>query len=240
MSSRRVPWRRMLAAATRLPAFASPLSVLGLQLALKRAVARSNFGELLGRLEVRGRTRPTVKAWVNAFDHVLPGRGFFRTTCLYRSLARFALLRAAGEDVTLMIGVAVRRDNLVAHAWLTVAGKPFGRDATPHERFTTIYRYPGSPAEQQSAIPNCRVSPGVYYADLPDGEGVLLHLGTRMYYLLNPTGAATWRRLAGSAPTTESELASDLATTHPGVARAEVAADVAALLNQFRAEALIE
>ena len=48
------------------------------------------------------------------------------TTCLYRSLAGFASLRAAGEPVRLVIGVRVEQGEVVAHAWLEQDGEPVG------------------------------------------------------------------------------------------------------------------
>ena len=42
--------------------------------------------------------------------------------------------------------------------------------------------------------------------ELADGTGVLLHLETKFYYTLNPTGVEVWKSLSGGAKT-EREIA---------------------------------
>lgn len=36
------------------------------------------------------------------------------------------------------------------------------------------------------------------FTELADGTAVLLHLDTKFYYTLNPTGVAVWKQLAGA------------------------------------------
>ena len=40
------------------------------------------------------------------------------------------------------------------------------------------------------------VHPDVLFAQLKNGNGVLLHLNTKSYYSLNPTGVTMWQRIA--------------------------------------------
>ena len=62
-----------------------------------------------------------------------------RDTCLYRSLARFAHLRAQGQPVTFVMGV--HDDH--GHAWLEQDGAALEELDYP---YTVTYRYPATPA----------------------------------------------------------------------------------------------
>ncbi len=44
-----------------------------------------------------------------------------------------------------------------------------------------------------------RPNPDVLIQKLPDGEAVLLHMGTEVYFGLNPTGARFWEVLVETA-----------------------------------------
>lgn len=48
------------------------------------------------------------------------GRGAWRSTCLTRAVARYALLRRHGHDATLHVGVRGRAADFEAHAWLSL------------------------------------------------------------------------------------------------------------------------
>jgi hypothetical protein len=60
-------------------------------------------------------------------------------TCLYRAMARFVGLRAAGIDARFRMGVC-RDDIDLAHAWVDVGGVPVGEPA--NERLAPTYAFP--------------------------------------------------------------------------------------------------
>jgi hypothetical protein len=65
-----------------------------------------------------------LAAFVDGVLHRLPGP--WRHTCLKRAAVLFHLLRGAGRDVQLLIGVRRGADGgMEAHAWLTRAGEPY-------------------------------------------------------------------------------------------------------------------
>ena len=64
----------------------------------------------------------------------------FPSTCLYRSLARYALYRGAQIPVTLKLGVRRQgADELIGHAWLDLDGAPLGEEIDPRLRLTYVY-----------------------------------------------------------------------------------------------------
>ena len=75
--------------------------------------------------------------------------------------------------------------------------------------------------------------------ELKDGTGVLLHLGSKHYYTLNPTGVLVWKLLADGSATRADALASAIAARYPGTEVAAVRADVDRLLAELAAERLV-
>jgi hypothetical protein len=65
-----------------------------------------------------------------------------RTRCLVRSLLLFALLRARGDDVALVTGVARRGSGLEGHAWIERGSEVVG-EWLPAGRFTPMLRIGG-------------------------------------------------------------------------------------------------
>lgn len=78
----------------------------------------------------------TLAAWVDALLRRAPWP--WRYTCLKRGAVLFLLLRRAGRDVRLHVGVRRDRQTLRAHAWLARDGRPY-LETDPH--------LPGSYAE---------------------------------------------------------------------------------------------
>lgn len=77
----------------------------------------------------------------------------------------------------------------------------------------------------------------VLLTELGDGTGVLLHMDTKFYYTLNPTGVALWKAL-GTGGLDISSLAAEIAekfAVEPEVATK----DIAVLLGDMGAEDLI-
>lgn len=82
-----------------------------------------------------------------------------------------------------------------------------------------------------------RASPDAVGTELEDGSVVLLQLGTKLYFTLNPTSALLWRALS-DAPATAEQLSHALRAQFE--VDAETAArDVQALLARLLAEGLV-
>ncbi len=62
-------------------------------------------------------------------------------TCLYRALTRYALLRQSGQAAKFVMGMDPRaRDDLTAHAWVELDGKPY--QEVLDARMVVTYVYP--------------------------------------------------------------------------------------------------
>lgn len=83
-----------------------------------------------------------VAWWVDRLMGFLPWP--WRSTCLRRSAVLFHLLRRAGRDVEMCIGVRRGDDGaLKAHAWLVQGGVPYLERGEEHlDAFATIARFP--------------------------------------------------------------------------------------------------
>lgn len=165
-----------------------------------------------------------------------------RTTCLYRSLAGFASLRGAGEQVRFVIGVRVEEGDVVAHAWLERDGEPVGEPGDPRRRFAVAFAYPpwaGDPTRTEGRMTNGTASRDVILTEMKDGTGVLLDLESKFYFTLNVTGVAVWKMLASGEVESVPELAARIARDFDAPSVEAVEADVAALLAELAAEGLI-
>jgi hypothetical protein len=156
------------------------------------------------------------------------------TTCLYRSLAGFASLRAAGEPVRLVVGVRVERGEVVAHAWLEKDGEPVGEPTDPRPRFAEAFSYPPEGTVAQS--PSSR---DVILTEMKDGTGVLLDLRSKFYFTLNDTGVAAWKMIAAGEAVEPRALAERIARDFDAPSVEAVEADVKALLEELVAEGLL-
>jgi hypothetical protein len=61
-------------------------------------------------------------------------------TCLYRSFARYAVLRRAGVPAELVLGVRARDGAIEGHAWIEIDGEPFRESRAPD--LVENFRYP--------------------------------------------------------------------------------------------------
>ncbi len=82
-------------------------------------------------------------------------------------------------------------------------------------------------------------SDDVILTELKDGTGVLLHVGTKFYYTLNPTGVLAWKLIAVGGATSAAAVASAIADRYPEAEPGAVGADVAALLAELTREGLL-
>jgi hypothetical protein len=156
-------------------------------------------------------------------------------TCLHRALAAWATLRASGEEISFVLGVSRRGKDIVAHAWLERAGAAIGEPEDPRGRYQVAWVYP--PAPRETAMPPKNAD--VILTELPDGTGVLLHLGTKFYYALNRTGVAAWKMLEDGEARSAADVARLLAQRFSGVRAEDARGDVEALLAELRAERLL-
>ena len=83
-----------------------------------------------------------------------------------------------------------------------------------------------------------RPSDEVVLTELKDGTGVLLHVGTRTYFTLNPTGVLAWKLIAAGDAPDAGALAHAIAAAYPEVDPTAIGTDVAALLAELAAEGL--
>lgn len=165
------------------------------------------------------------------------------TTCLYRALGSYALLRAAGQEVRFVIGVRKEGETLLAHAWLERDGRAIVGAPGPGEQYAVAYAWPADPAAARALPaldPSRRIFQGedVVMTELPDGSGVLLHLQTGYYFTLNPSGVAVWRMI-GAGARDASELAVAMGSSYPGVEPARIRTDIDALLAELNRESLV-
>jgi len=223
------------------------LRLLRHRLLLPLLLRRGSLPALLERLDAEagggaGRARPDrVEALAGALLRPLR---FWRTTCLWRSLAGYGALRAAGDDVRFLIGVRVDGDGeLFAHAWLERGCRPSLGAPRAEEGYQVAFAWPADPANLprpgEVRVDGIRPSDEAVLTELKDGTGVLLHLGSRHYYTLNRTGVLLWRLLVDGAARDADGLARAIAGRFPGADPAAVRADVDALLGELSAERLV-
>lgn len=210
-----------------------------LRLALLRAVLpvlvrRHPLPDLLALLDGEGGA-PAADA-----RRIVDGLRGRRMTCLHRALAGYAALRARGEDVRFVLGVRPGDGDVVGHAWLELGGAPFGEPEDPRGRWGVAFTHPPLPAAvKEPAMSSPPPRPDVILTVLQDGTGVLLHLGTKFYFVLNATGVAVWKLLESGEATTPEELARRLVERFAGIGLEDALRDVNALLAELRAEDLL-
>lgn len=127
-----------------------------LRLCAKPLLERRGLEPLLAALSSgTDRPRRPLERWIDAADRVTNLVPFVPRTCLYRSLARYAVLRRAGVDAAFVMGVrAAKADStdppdLEGHAWIEVDGAPLDPLARD---FVVTLRYP-PPSSSRSSRP---------------------------------------------------------------------------------------
>ncbi len=65
---------------------------------------------------------------------------FVPSTCLYRSLVRYAMLRRAGYDARFVMGLSPSSEQIEGHAWVELEGRTLGEELDPS--LVVTYSYP--------------------------------------------------------------------------------------------------
>lgn len=81
-------------------------------------------------------------------------------------------------------------------------------------------------------------NPQVLFTQIDDGSGVLLHLETKFYYTLNPTGVVVWKALVEGKAASIEAIGARIAEEFR-VAPEAAARDVAGLLDELEADGLV-
>ena len=135
------------------------LSVLiVVRLRAPRLLARRSLVELMHTLDSprRGTRKgapidPIVRRALWTIEGVARRRLSRSSTCLYRSLGRFAMFARLGLDVRFVMAVRRAADDLDGHAWIEIDGTPFEEQIDP--RMTETFVYPPRPIAQPSVAP---------------------------------------------------------------------------------------
>ncbi len=224
------------------------LSVLRHRLLLPLMLRKGSLPELLGKLEAEARPGgaggPRGEVVERLVGRMMRPLSFWRTTCLWRSLAGYSALRAAGQEVRFVIGVRLdERGELAAHAWLERGGQPSLGAPKPEEGFRVAFAWPADPANlprrSGADVHGIRASDEAVLTELKDGTGVVLHLGSKQYFTLNRAGVLVWKGLSDGSAVTVEALVAKLAASFAGAEPAQVRADVEALLAELAAEGLV-
>ncbi|HET7541985.1 MAG TPA: lasso peptide biosynthesis B2 protein [Polyangiaceae bacterium] len=122
--------------------------LVALRLALPRRVEREPLDALLAALTPRpARSLNSAGAVPNLRRDLLRTEWVVRhvpglpNTCLYRALARYAVLRRTGMDAAFVMGLGPKGVDDDGHAWVEVGGKPY-EEPDDVTRFAITFRYP--------------------------------------------------------------------------------------------------
>jgi len=116
---------------------------LATRLRLASMMRRSSLPELLRALSpdaVVARPLETVEGGLSAAQRIVAHLRGVPDTCLYRSLARYAILRRAGHPVRFVMALDPKK--AAGHAWIELDGAPLGEEIDPS--LTVTFTYPDS------------------------------------------------------------------------------------------------
>ncbi len=118
---------------------------LSLRLRLDRMMRRHSIPGLLGALTPRHPSParlplPVVEDALLAAEKVIEHLRVVPDTCLYRALARYAVLRSAGHPARFVMGLSPRALEIEGHAWIELDGAPMGE--TLDDDMVITYAYP--------------------------------------------------------------------------------------------------
>ena len=120
---------------------------LSLRLRLDRLLKRHSLPGLLGALTpTRSSSEriplPAVEDALLAAERMIERLRVVPDTCLYRSLARYAVLRSAGYPARFVMGLSPRAPEITGHAWIELDGAPMGE--TLDDDMVITYAYPST------------------------------------------------------------------------------------------------
>ncbi len=124
------------------------------RLRLASMVRDSSLPELLRELtpkHVEDKPLDVVLAAISTSQRIVGRLRGVPDTCLYRSLARYALLRRAGHPVRFVMALDRKAPEVVGHAWLELDGVPLGEEVDPNMTVTFSYPPPSTTTGTASA-----------------------------------------------------------------------------------------
>jgi hypothetical protein len=129
------PERRLLLKAfIILPLISLGLRLLGLQ---RLQTVLSRLGS--GKKEATNEETALAKCQITArLVSIASRHGFYRATCLPRSLALWWLLKSQGIECDMRFGVRKNEGGLDAHAWVEYLGRPLDDSQEVHENFSAF------------------------------------------------------------------------------------------------------
>jgi hypothetical protein len=142
------PAHRALALARRLsPRLGLGAEALGLRLRLGAMLRRRSLPALLGALDAAppAEARVPLGTALGALDDAQALLWRLRLvrvvpdTCLYRSLARYSILRRAGHPARFVMGLRPSAPEILGHAWVELDGVAVGEAVDPELVVTFAY-----------------------------------------------------------------------------------------------------
>jgi hypothetical protein len=122
---------------------------IALRLRLSDLLKQRSLPDLLGSLtpDVPGSRGAPLSVALSTLSMTEGALGRLRAvpdTCLYRALARYAVLRGAGHPARFVMAVDPRREEVAGHAWVELDGEPLGEAVDPGLVVTYSYPTPSS------------------------------------------------------------------------------------------------
>lgn len=126
------------------------LSALAISARIRAALLldRRPLPSLLGALTPRRSSAVPIDVAERAIadsERLFERLGVVPDTCLYRSLARYAVLRRAGHPARFVMGLDPTAKDIEGHAWVELAGEPAFETLDPGLAVT--FAYPGHDEE---------------------------------------------------------------------------------------------
>lgn len=139
-----------------MPSLRTCLDLFVLRLRLPRMMARQPLDMLLDRLgswrprdEDAVRERRVLDESIEVTEAVITRLRLAPDTCLYRSMARYALLRGHGVAARFFMGVTPPPDSSAGHAWVEDEAGPY-REGGLDGGYVVTFRHPRA-AEGESS-----------------------------------------------------------------------------------------
>ena len=82
--------------------------------------------------------------------------GFFRHSCLLRSLVLLRSLRRLGYPVSICFGIGHEGEALAGHAWLELDSEPVAETDGVLAQYRVIYRFPEDATARTLTAPSAR------------------------------------------------------------------------------------